>query len=79
MDNLATRRSSFYSMDSGDRWYLIVITLFSVIAFMPWARAVEVGGMSLFGWLMAVLMVFSPAIALVQLLVRKNRGYDRDA
>ncbi|MBH31836.1 MAG: hypothetical protein CMG71_07630 [Candidatus Marinimicrobia bacterium] len=66
-------------MASADRWYLIVITLFAIIAFMPWARTVEVGGMSMFGWLMALLMVFSPAIALVQLLIRKNRGDHSDA
>jgi len=66
-------------MAYADRWYLIVITLFSIIAFMPWARTVEVGGMSLFGWLMALLMVFSPAIALSQLLIRKNRRDSSDA
>ena len=66
-------------MAYADRWYLIVITLFSIIAFMPWARTVEVGGMSLFGWLMALLMVFSPAIALAQLLIRKYRRDSSDA
>jgi hypothetical protein len=35
---------------------------------------VEVGGMALFGWLMAILMIFSPAIALVQLFIRRKRG-----
>ena len=59
-------------MDSGDRWYLLAITIFSVLAFMPWARMV--GGMALFGWLMAILMIFSPAIALVQLFIRRKRG-----
>ncbi len=66
-------------MASADRWYLIVITLFAIIAFMPWSRTVEVGGMSLFGWLMTLLMVFSPAVALVQLLIRKNRRDHSDA
>ncbi|MDP6578146.1 MAG: hypothetical protein QF416_02670 [Candidatus Marinimicrobia bacterium] len=66
--------SQFFSMDSGDRWYLLAITIFSVLAFMPWARTVEVGGMALFGWLMAILMIFSPAIALVQLFIRRKRG-----
>ena len=61
-------------MDSGDRWYLLVITIFSVLAFMPWARTVEVGGMALFGWVMAILMIFSPAIALIQLFIRRKRG-----
>ncbi len=54
--------SQFFSMGSGDRWYLLVITFFSVVAFMPWARTVEVGGMA------------SPAIALVQLFIRRKRG-----
>ncbi|MEE2876661.1 MAG: hypothetical protein VX822_02610 [Candidatus Neomarinimicrobiota bacterium] len=71
--------SRFFKMERGDRWYLIVITLFSIIAFMPWTRALDVGGMSLFGWLMALLMVFSPAIALYQLFLRKNQGEDSDA
>ena len=66
-------------METADRWYLIAITLFAIVAFMPWARSVEVGGMSLFGWLMAALMVFSPAIALAQLIIRKNRGNRSDA
>ena len=66
--------SQFFSMDSGDRWYLFAITIFSVLAFMPWARTVEVGGMALFGWLMAILMIFSPAIALAQLFIRRKRG-----
>jgi hypothetical protein len=35
---------------------------------------VEVGGMALFGWLMAILMIFSPAIALAQLFIRRKRG-----
>ena len=66
--------SQFFSMGSGDRWYLLAITFYSVVAFMPWARTVEVGGMAVFGWLMAILMVFSPAIALVQLFIRRKRG-----
>ena len=66
-------------MDSGDRWYLLAITIFSVLAFMPWARTVEVGGMALFGWLMAILMIFSPAIALAQLFIRRKRGENSDS
>ncbi len=71
--------SQFFNMETADRWYLIAITLFAIVAFMPWARSVEVGGKSLFGWLMAALMVFSPAIALAQLIIRKNRGNSSDA
>ena len=71
--------SQFFSMDSGDRWYLLAITIFSVLAFMPWARTVVVGGMALFGWLMAILMIFSPAIALAQLFIRRKRRENSDS
>ena len=63
----------FYPMSSGDRWYLLAVIAFAVISFLPWSWQIEVAGMALFGWLMAALMVFSPAIALVRLLKRHNR------
>ena len=55
----------FFPMLKGDRWYLLALLLFSIVAFLPWWREMYVAGMSVFGWLMAILMVFSPAIALI--------------
>ena len=55
----------FFPMTKGDGWYLCSLVLFSIVAFLPWWREVYVAGMSVFGWLMAILMIFSPAIALI--------------
>ena len=59
--------SSFFHLPHGDRWYLIAVLVFALVAFLPWSRHVYVAGMALFGWLMAALMIFSPAIALLRM------------
>ena len=69
--------SHFFSMPSGDRWFLLTIIIFSIIAFLPWTQRVHIAGMALFGWLMAALMILSPAIALIRLIrhhVTRNRN-----
>lgn len=61
-------------MPRGDRWYLMIVIAFAFISFLPWSRMIYVSGMALFGWLMAGLMLLSPAIALLLLWVeKKNR------
>ena len=65
--------SNFFPISRGDFLYIIVILIFSFIAFLPWSHQIYLGGMALFGWLMAVLMVLSPAIALVRYLSHPNR------
>jgi hypothetical protein len=69
--------SSFYHLPRGDRWFLIAILVFAFVSFLPWSRHVQIAGMALFGWLMAALMVFSPAIALVRLWRERSRS-DKD-
>ena len=46
---------------------ILLISLFSyaVIAFLPIWRKVELGGMAIFGWLMAFLMIVAPILALL--------------
>ena len=67
--------SNFFAMLKGERWYLLALLVFSFIAFMPWWREMYLAGMSVFGWLMAFLMVFSPAAALLVFrLERKKRA-----
>ena len=58
-------------MPGGDRWYIRLLLLFSFIAFLPWWRETCLAGMAVFGWLMAALMVFSPAMALIVFLFAK--------
>jgi hypothetical protein len=69
--------SNFFPMPSGDRWYLLVIIIFSIISFLPWTQRVHVAGMALFGWLMAALMILSPTIALIRLI--RHRVSQRSA
>ena len=64
----------YFHMPRGDRWYLVALILFSVIAFLPWWREMYVAGMSVFGWLMAILMVFSPTVALLLFRWERKRG-----
>jgi hypothetical protein len=65
--------SNFFPMPSGDRWFLLTIIIFSVIAFLPWLQEIQASGMALLGWMMAALMILSPAIALIR-LIRQNRA-----
>ena len=52
---------------------LVFLIAFAAFAFVPAWRDVEIGGMAVFGWLIAALMLISPAITLVTFLRR-----DRD-
>jgi hypothetical protein len=69
--------SNFFPMPRGDRWFLAIIIVFSIISFLPWTQGVHVAGMALFGWLMAALMILSPAIALIRLI--RHRVSQRSA
>jgi hypothetical protein len=64
--------SNFFPMPSGDRWFLLTVIIFSIIAFLPWMQEIHLSGMALFGWMMAALMILSPAIALIR-LIRQSR------
>jgi len=55
---------NFFPMARGEKIALAVLILFAAASFLPIARSVEVAGMALFGWLMAALMVLSPALTL---------------
>lgn len=60
--------SNFFPMPRGDRWFLLTIIAFSIISFLPDMQEIQISGMALFGWLMAALMLLSPAIALIRLI-----------
>ena len=65
---------SFFSMERGEWIALAFLLIFSAITFLPIWREIEVGGMVLFGWLMAALMVLSPALALFVFRRDRPRG-----
>ena len=64
---------SFFSMRRREGATLVFLIAFAAFAFIPAWRDVEIGGMAVFGWLIAALMLISPAITLVTFLRR-----DRD-
>jgi len=55
---------SFFPMAAGEKLALLFLIVFSIVAFLPFWRTVEVAGMALFGWMMAALMVVSPILTL---------------
>lgn len=69
--------SSFFHMPRREISYLSFLCLFSAASFLPVWREIHVAGMALFGWLMAALMVLSPALALVLLAREKKANKDQ--
>jgi hypothetical protein len=61
--------SQFFPVPRGDRWYLALLVAIAVLAFLPWSRHTTLGSLPVFAWLMVVLMVLAPAVALVRLLL----------
>ena len=62
---------NLFPMTRAERAALIFLMLFSVCAFLPSWRSINVAGMALTGWLMAALMVISPVVTLW--VFRRNR------
>lgn len=61
---------SFFPLRRGEGATLVFLIAFAAFAFIPRWRTVEAGGMAVFGWLIAALMLVSPALALVTILRR---------
>ena len=55
---------SFFHMPRREAMVLAFLIVFSVIAFLPVWRTVEIAGMAAFGWFMVALMLVSPSLAL---------------
>ncbi len=64
---------SFFPMVRREGATLVFLIAFAAFAFIPAWRTIEIGGMALFGWLIAALMLISPAITLV-IFTRRPRG-----
>lgn len=65
---------SFFPMRRREAGALVFLVAFATFAFVPAWRTVEVGGMAVFGWLIAALMLISPALTLVAFLRRRGDG-----
>lgn len=58
----------FFPMERREAYALLFLVAFSAFSFVPAWRETEIAGMAVFGWLMAALMVVSPALALLVFL-----------
>ncbi len=61
---------SFFPMVRREGAVLVFLIAFAAFAFIPAWRTIEVGGMAVFGWLIAALMLISPAVTLIAFLRR---------
>ena len=66
----------FFPMVRREGATLVFLIAFAAFAFIPAWRTIELGGMAVFGWLIAALMLISPAVTLVTFL---RRDSTRDA
>lgn len=65
---------SFFPMRRGEAATLAFLIAFAAFAFVPAWRTTELFGMAVFGWLIAALMLLSPALALLTFLSRRSEG-----
>ena len=68
---------SFFPMRRSEAATLGFLIAFAAFAFVPAWRTIELWGMALFGWLVAALMLLSPALALATFVA--GRGRERSA
>ncbi len=64
---------SFFPMKRSEAATLGFLIAFATFAFIPAWRTAELWGMAVFGWLVAALMVFSPALALATFVAGRRR------
>ncbi|MCY3745598.1 MAG: hypothetical protein OXH05_05150 [Acidobacteria bacterium] len=61
-------------MPRRERVALFTLIAFSVVAFLPVFGEISVLGVAVFGWLMAILLLGSPAILLLLVLGESGSG-----
>ncbi len=67
----------FFPMSRGDFCFVVALLVLALVSFLPWARSAQWAGMSMLGWMMALLMVLSPTIALVRVIGERSRSASR--
>ena len=63
---------TFFPMRRDEARVLAFLIVFAGAAFLPVWRTIEFAGMAVFGWVMAALMLVSPALALYVFLRKKS-------
>ena len=66
--------NSFFPMPRRERVALFTLIAFSVVAFLPVFGEISALGVAVFGWLMAILLLGSPAILLLLVLGESGSG-----
>lgn len=64
----------FFRMRRAELGALLFLVLYSMVSFLPVWRDLEIAGMVAFGWLMAALMLISPALMLAVFRKGASRG-----
>ena len=70
--------SNFFPVKRGDLAFIVILLLFAFVSFLPWSRDSAWAGMDMLGWMMAILMVLSPVIALIRLRQERSEAADDD-
>lgn len=65
---------SFFPMVRREGVTLVFLIAFAAFAFIPAWRTVEFGGMAVFGWLIAALMLISPTVTLFAFRRRRPKA-----
>ena len=71
--------SNYFQIPRGDLVFIVVLLVFAVVSFLPWSREYQWAGMAMLGWMMAILMVLSPVIALIRLKRRSGGAPKNDS
>ena len=69
----------FFPMAKGEVALLAGLICYAIIAFLPMWRTMELGGMAVFGWMMALLMVVAPILALLVFRTSDRGDYTDNA
>ncbi len=65
---------NFFPLPASDIVFMASLMSLAVFAFLPWSREVHWHGMAVQGWMMGLLMVLSPMMALVRLRMTHRRS-----
>lgn len=68
---------NFFPMSRGDLLFIVTLLAVAMVSFLPWMRGAQWAGMSMLGWMMALLMILSPTIALVRVIRERSSPVSR--
>jgi hypothetical protein len=64
--------SQFFSLRGSDKLALVLLLLYTVVTFSLIQSDIKIAGVSIFGWLMGLMMFLAPIISLVAMASEKN-------